>query len=135
MPTPSTPEEAIYARLAADAPLSALAAGRISPTTSEQEEPLPFVVYQRTGKDSQKKLDGSPVLARYLVRVDCYAADEAEAQAVGNAVQDSLCPDGGWQDLAAGVQGVFDDDASMEEAPDGVRVWSGTFGVWWKRPA
>lgn len=124
---PTTPEEAVYARLAADETLTGLVAGRVTPSSNTQDDDLPCVVYQRVGKDSAEKLDGSRALAKYSIRVDVYGGTEAETQAVGNAVHDSLS---GWRDSGEGVQGVFPGDASTDETEDGYRVWSETFGVW-----
>jgi hypothetical protein len=131
---PTTPEEALYARLAADATLAALVSGRITPALTDQEVALPCLTYQRTGKESRNRLNGTSTLGKYTFALVAFADTEAQAHAVSNAAHDALCPAGGWRDVAAGVQGCFAGDSTEDVADDGIRLVTRPFDVWWFKP-
>lgn len=128
----ATVEEALYARMSANSALNTAVGGRIYPVLNTQEPTFPQVVYTKLGGSGGTRLSGgSNSLKRYVVRVDVFAATEAEADAVGKKVRDAITPDGSpWRDVTNGVQGAFHEDTTADFTEDGLRLQSETFGVW-----
>lgn len=134
MPTPTTPEEAITARLKAHTGLHALVAGRVYPQLTEPDPTYPCVVYQRQGAEPSNTLTATagPRLTKYAIRVEGYAETEAGLHAVGTQIVAALHQ---WKNGAVGVQGVFHTDSEVGFAGQdegGPRYVAHTFAVWFK---
>lgn len=85
-------KQALFALLAADAGVSAIANDRIYPQVipSENFDSLskkPCIVYRRGGVERQPLLCGTSPTMRSLFVVDCYAKTYAGAESLANAVR------------------------------------------------
>jgi len=88
-------QEALYAHLAADASVAALAGTRIYPLAIPQHvyneaSKLPCLVYQRVGGDQPIDTCGAPDYAGTSVRIDAYARNYGDAAALADAVRAAL---------------------------------------------
>ena len=128
-------EEALRAKLVADTAVNAAVSGRVFPQLNTQEPEFPELVYTLLGAEPTAKLsNGSGSLKAHTVRVECYAATETAAIALGKLVREALTPANGspWRDLTAGVLGCFHVDSSQDFTEDGVRFHSETFSIWFR---
>lgn len=105
-------EEAIYARLKADAALGALVGERIFPGQAPTDAQRPYVIYEEAAQERVRTLTGYAGLNRWAMHLDFYAGTRAQAKAVRAKVSELL--DGFRGDLGPSgeitVQGVFHDD-------------------------
>jgi hypothetical protein len=87
-----TLEEAIYARLSADAPLAALVGTRIYPVEAPQGVARPYVVHSRQDTVNMARLGPSPrgPWDRVDLAVMAFADTAEAARAVAAAVRDAL---------------------------------------------
>lgn len=132
----ATAEQAMVARLKADAAVNDAVSGRVFTVADTQDAGTDAIVITKLGAEGGSTLDGGRGLRRYTLQADCYAATEAAAQALGGLVRDAIAPVGGaWIDHAEGVHGAFFEDSSAGITEDGVRVQSETFGVWFEPTA
>lgn len=82
-------ETDFIAALAAHAPLTALVAGRISQNTAAPDSALPYVVF--TSQHNTEFGLANNVLANNVqFRIECWADDATEADAVADAVRAAL---------------------------------------------
>jgi len=101
-------EEAIYARLAGTAPLSALVGDRIFPLLAPPETASPYATYQRIDGASDHVLDDGPSgLGEARVQVDCWSAEREGVDAYSEARRVALAVAGGLD----GFRGLVDDGA------------------------
>lgn len=128
----ATPEEAVYAKLAGTAAVTALVSTRINPQVNTQEATFPFITFKRIGGAPVLRLDGTQGKARYVFQIDAYAETEAGAKAVTAAVEGALFPSGGWRDVNNGVLGAFPDDSAVDTTDDPFRVWTRLLGLWFQ---
>lgn len=129
-------EQAIVARLKTSSAVNDAVAGRVFTVADSQDTPTPAIVVTKLGAEGGSTLDGGRALRRWTVQVDGYADTELEAQALGEAIRESLAPvEGRWRDFDAGVHGSFFEDSTAGITDDGVRVQSETFGVWFQPTA
>lgn len=112
-------EQAIYARLAADATLSALVGTRIYPDQGQEDADLPFVVYDQAEEERVRTMTGYVSLGRQQMRLEVTAATKSSAKAVVAALKGSL--DGYAGPVGSGtlsVAGIFHEgEASGAEPP------------------
>jgi len=128
MPPPyTTPGEAIADRLS-----GATAAGvKVYPQEPTQDPTVPWIVYRKVSGAGGKRLNGRNSLQTYSFRVDCYATDQAPAEALLAQVIARLTT---WEDRTNGVHGCFDsedqDDDTAEDTGGGrYRVAGQTFDL------
>lgn len=106
-------KEAIFARLSADAGVTALSAGRIYPGRRDQGSGLPAVVYHLISAPRRRTLQGRTSMTFARVQIDCWGDDEDAADQMGKAVKATL--EGARFDHGdARVRGVF----LIDEADD-----------------
>ena len=60
--------------------LKTLAGGRVYALRAEQNTPTPFVIFNRTGSDRWRAINGPSGIAQAYVQVDAYGADYYEAK-------------------------------------------------------
>lgn len=126
----ATPEIAVVARL--KAATQTAAGSRVFPQVDTQEAVLPAIIVTRLGADGGARLSGKGRgLKEYTVRVDCYAATQAAAAALGREVRARLHPEDGppWVSADDGVKGCFFADSTEEVTDDGYRVSQETYRV------
>lgn len=134
----ATVEQACAAKLAASTAVTDVVGPRIYPAFNTQEPVFPEIVFTKLGGEAISSTMGRGTgrgPKSFTVRFDCYAATEAESQALGKLVEDAITPGGvPWRDLAEGVQGAFFSDSSQEFTQDGVRFQAVTFTVIFSPP-
>lgn len=133
MPVPTTPGEAVTARLTADAGFVALADDRVYPGLPTQDGEWPYAVYTIDAGGGGVKLTGtgSAKTKEYVVRVECYARTDAAAEALIQAVADALA---GWKDKTNRVHGCFPvEDRNQLSNDDGSRVSGQSFRLFFER--
>lgn len=110
-------------------------AARIYPSVAPERAELPYVVYTRLSAEQVEGLGGGQGLAITRIRVDCWAATVAEADALGTLLRRSLQALEHEQiaaDLSGGLwidSGAIDDGPSDVTSPpiDGTDEWE--YGV------
>ncbi len=85
-----TIEEAILARLEADATVTSVLDGRIYPQQVQQGASFPAASYQNAGTRQAVTLDGLTDHYETRLKVDTYGLTYASAKAAADAVNDSL---------------------------------------------
>lgn len=85
-----TLEEAVYARLTADAAVAAIIGTRAYPILAPQNVALPYVVFQRSETENLAHLGGRGTHDRVQLAVIAYAADSIGARALADAAQTVL---------------------------------------------
>lgn len=116
MPTPTTPSEAIIARLLATSGVTALVSQNVFPVMPKQDTPGDYIVVTKTSGGGGMRLTRPTKLNQYSMRVDCYAASESAAEAILAQVVLAL---GGWRDVAGSlVQGCFATADADEQITD-----------------
>lgn len=98
-------EQAIYARLAADAPLSALVAARIYPEAAVQSDTFPLVTYSEAEASFTYGLAGRINLGKYQMHLDCYALSYLTCKSARAAVM--ACLDSLQATIGAGTVTVL----------------------------
>jgi hypothetical protein len=124
---------ALVAKLKATTAITNVVGQRIYPQLNTQEPEFPEIVYTILGSENTPTVKtGSSSLKRWVVRVDCYAATEIAASALGKLVRDALTPSSGtpWTDSGNGVAGCFHEDSTADYTEDGIRFQGETFGIW-----
>ena len=91
----STPEELIFARIAADAPLGDLIGDRCYPLLAPQDADRPYLIYRRASTRFANTLDGYTGSASLEFELTGYAETYAAAKALAAAAATSLS---GWRD-------------------------------------
>lgn len=130
----ATPTEAVIGRLRATPGVTALVGTRAYPVLPTQDPGGDYVVVTKTAGGGGMRLGGPTRLNQYSVRVDCYSATEAGAEALLGACVGALA---GWSDRPNKVSGCFPtEDADEQVVPDaggGVyRVSGQTFSLWFQ---
>lgn len=80
-----TIEEDLFARLSADADVSALVGARIYPIRAPQAAALPRIVFQRQEAENLGTLAGRGTHDRVQVQVECFAETVEQARALATA--------------------------------------------------
>jgi hypothetical protein len=70
--------------------LKTLAGGRVYALRAEQNTPTPFVIFNRTGSDRWRAINGPSGIAQAYVQVDAYGADYYEAKELAAEIEDIL---------------------------------------------
>lgn len=129
-------EEAIIAKLLADAGVSALVGTRVRPMSLPQGEPLPAITVRRIDGGPTYCDDGESGLATGRVQIDTWGTTYADAKGAARAVTDSLSAFVGTVSGVSFRNVLVDDEqdyresgASQAEYRYRTRV---DFIVWWK---
>ena len=109
-------EEALYARLAADAGVSALVSARIYPEQAVQADTFPLVTYSEASAEFLYSLAGRINLNKYSMHLDVYASSYSSAKAVRAALM--ACLDG-MQQTAIGAGTVTVLGSFLEQGESG----------------
>lgn len=131
----STPGQAIVAKLLATSAVTALVGQRVTPGKPDQDSQGDYIVYGKaSGGGGGHRLDGTPGMRWYLIRITAYATTEVAAEAIIGAVREAL---DGWGDESEGVVRCFaqpdQDEIVMPDEGGGVYQISGqTFGLWYR---
>jgi hypothetical protein len=118
------PEQALYARLSADATLAALISTRLYPNEADADAGRPLVVYGVTGSEDRRGLDGTIYFKRRTVQVVAEADNFDTLKAVMVAVDASLD-----RQTFSGVTRCYRDDWNTGETDDGYEAVT-SYTVW-----
>lgn len=139
MPAPNTPSEAIIGRLLATSGVTTLVDTRIAPVIPTQDDPevpapVNYICVTKTSGGGGMRLGRPTLLNQYSMRVDCYAATEAEAEAILAACITAL---GGWSDKPNKVNGCFptadaDEQITDDAGGSNYKVSGQTFSLWFQ---
>lgn len=134
MNAPSDIEEALGARLKADAAVAALVGVRVYAVVAPGDVAKPFVTFQEiSALDAGQHLRGPSNLMRSRYQVDAWADRRGVAKSLGAAIR--ACLDGYRGDTAAAdttiVRSIlFEDRRDLYEAPELLHRVSIDFLVW-----
>lgn len=118
------PEQALYARLSADATLTALIGDRLYPDEADADAARPLVVYGVTGSENRRGLDGTIYFRRRTVNITAEADNFDTLKAVMLAVDGSLD-----KQTFSGAVRVYQEDWSTGETDDGFEAVT-SYTVW-----
>lgn len=96
-------EEAINQRLRTDPAVVDLVGDRVYPADAAQGEQLPYVIYEEAEQQRMRTLTGYVNLRSFLLHIDCWGQNRAQAKAVRKAVAASL---DGFQGTMGGTSGI-----------------------------
>lgn len=104
--------------LKAAAPVTALvgsgAAARIRSNRAEEDDPRPFVVYERSATEVFKGLDGTIFDTKVTLAVQCWGDTRAQAEALADACQAAIeAADQTVAERSGGYDGELDLEASV----------------------
>lgn len=127
MPAPENAIDAVIGRLL-HASVAALVLDRVKPSKPTQDDLLPCIsVYRSSGNDGTN-LAAVRRLRQNDIRVDAWARNQKEAQAVLAVAVDRL---DGWSDKPNGVHACLaQGDADEQTNDDGDQISGQTFSVW-----
>jgi hypothetical protein len=128
-------QEALYAHLAADASVAALAGTRIYPLMIPQHvyneaSKLACVVYQRTGMDLPINTCGAEALAGTSMRIDAYARSYGVAAQLAAAVRDALVNFTGPMGTVHVSRVNLESELDLLDIEPGLYRVSQTYSIW-----
>ena len=128
-------QEALYAHLAADASVAALAGTRIYPLMIPQHvyneaSKLACVVYQRTGMDLPINTCGAEALAGTSMRIDAYARSYGIAALLAAAVRDALVNFTGPMGAVHVSRVNLESELDLLDIEPGLYRVSQTYSIW-----
>jgi len=94
-------EEALVTRLTSVAALTALVGSRISPLRAPENEPVPYVVYQRIAGTREQAFGADPGLTRARFQVSAWDASYSGVKAVQDQLRLALER---WRGTVSGVE-------------------------------
>lgn len=122
--------EAVFARLAATAGLTAVVGTRITPQLPTQEPTFPLATFAVSSDGTRPvAIGGSGGPSGYVGAVAVYAMTEADAIAGAKAASNALH---GWRDVADGVRGCWAGEPDGDWTDDGYRVYTVEFTLKFK---
>tara|TARA_R110000824_G_scaffold393791_2_gene593157 strand:- start:151 stop:558 length:408 start_codon:yes stop_codon:yes gene_type:complete len=83
-------EKALRTVLTADAPVTALVAGRIYPEHRQQGSDFPAITYQLLGTSPQNSANGHTNITRATMAFDCIATSYSAAKTLAETVRQAL---------------------------------------------
>jgi hypothetical protein len=107
--------------LVGDAAVNALVSGRVSADRMAQDQPMPFVVFTRTGTEPVTDVSGAVLASRTFLEVQCWAQTRAAAESLADACQTAIR---GAVKLVTNRAAVYDPDMDVEGTVLSVEWWA-----------
>jgi hypothetical protein len=114
-------QEAIVARLAADATVAALVGARISPAPLPQDTAFPAITYLRVTGRPERVMGNAPTLNSPLIQIDCWSQSYGQASQLAAAVLAALTSYSGTYTGPNGsvdILGILVEDQRDQPDPD-----------------